>query len=67
MWSNSNDLGLELGQCFSQWLLVEVAEQGLVEAFVLALRGRLAGLSGDRLHPECSWHVSDELADVSAP
>lgn len=33
------DLGLELGQCGGEWLLVEVAEQGLVEAFVLALGG----------------------------
>ena len=30
------DLGLELGRCVGQRLLVEVAEQGLVEAFVLA-------------------------------
>ncbi len=60
------DLGLELGQCFGQWLLVEIAEQGLVEAFVFALRGWLVGLSGDRLDPECA-HVSDELAPISSP
>ncbi|KQW96047.1 hypothetical protein ASC84_22030 [Acinetobacter sp. Root1280] len=46
------DLGLQGGQCVGQWLLVEVAEQGLVEAFVLALGGRLVGLAGDRLHAQ---------------
>jgi len=35
------DLGLQLGQRGGEWLFVEVAEQGLVEAFVLA---RVVGL-----------------------
>ena len=35
------DLGLELGQGLGERLLVEVAEQGLVEPLVLALGGRL--------------------------
>ena len=59
------DLSLELGQGVGQRLLVEVAEQGLVEAFVLALGGRLVGLPGDGLDPE-SGHVVDELAEVAA-
>jgi hypothetical protein len=31
------ELGLQLGQVGGEWLFVEVAEQRLVEAFVLAL------------------------------
>jgi hypothetical protein len=45
------DLGLQVGQAGGKRLLVEVTEQGLVKAFVLALGGRLVGLAGDRLHP----------------
>ena len=60
------DLGLQLGQGVGQWLLVEVAEQGLMEAFVLALGGRLVRLAGDRLDPQ-RGDVLDELAQVSAP
>lgn len=37
---------LQLLDRFGQRLLVEPLEQGPVEAFVLALRGRLAGLAG---------------------
>jgi hypothetical protein len=45
-------------------LFVEVAEQGLVEAFVLALGGRLVGLTGNRLDPQ-GHDVDDELAQES--
>jgi hypothetical protein len=58
------DLGLELGVCVGERLLVEVAEQGLVEAFVLALGGRLVGLAGDRLGAQ-RGNMGDELADDS--
>jgi len=60
------DLGLEFGQRLRDGLLVEVAKQGLVEAFVLALGGWLGGLAGDRLHTE-GGNVTDESADVAAP
>ena len=60
------DLGLEFGQRLRDGLLVEVAKQGLVEAFVLALGGWLVGLAGDGLHPQ-GTNVADELADVPAP
>ena len=53
-------LRLQFLKRFGEGLFVEVAEQGLVEAFVLALRGRLVGLPGDRLHPE-RGDVSDQL------
>lgn len=43
------DLGLEFGDRRGRGLLVEPAEQGLVETFVLALGGRLVGLASDRL------------------
>jgi hypothetical protein len=43
------DLGLELHERVGERLLVEVAEQGLMEAFVLALGCRLVGRAGDRL------------------
>ena len=38
----------------------------MVEAFVLALRGRLVGLAGDRCHSE-TGDVVDELADDPSP
>ena len=60
------DLSLELGQGVGQRLLVEVAEQGLVEAFVLALGGRLVRFAGDRLDAQAR-HVRHELAEVAAP
>jgi hypothetical protein len=66
MWSKRVDLGRQLGQTAGQRLFVEVAEQGLVEAFVLALGGRLVGLAGDRLDPE-TRDVLHELAEESAP
>ena len=59
------DVGLELGQGLGEWLLVEVAEQGLVEAFVLSLRGGLVGLAGDRLDAQ-PLDVVDKLAEVAA-
>jgi hypothetical protein len=55
------DLGLQFLARFGQGLLAQVAEQGLVEAFVLPLRGRLARLAGDRLDPEPRG-VHNELA-----
>ena len=41
------DLLLELGDGVGQGLLVQVAEQGLVEALVLALGGGVVGFAGD--------------------
>ena len=55
------DLCLELFDASRDGLLVQPAEQGLVESFVLALRGRLLGLPGDRLDSQ-RGHVDDELA-----
>lgn len=43
------DLGLQLRELLGERLFVEVAEQGLVEAFVRALGGRPVGRAGDRL------------------
>jgi hypothetical protein len=59
------DLFLQLFEGGGDGLLVEPAEQGLVEALVLALRGRLVGLAGDRLDAECG-DVGDELPDNTA-
>jgi hypothetical protein len=60
------DLGLQLGERVGQWLFVEVAEQSLVEALVLALGGRLVRLAGDRLGAQ-PRDVLHELARVAAP
>ena len=46
------DLFLQLLEHCGEGLFVEESEQGLVEAFVLALRGRCIEFTGDRLHPE---------------
>ena len=46
------DLLLQLLDRSCEGLLIEPPEQGLVEALVLALRGRLARFSRDRLHSE---------------
>jgi len=54
------DLFLQLFEGGGDGLLVEPAEQGLVEALVLALRGRLAGPAGDRLDAE-RGDAGDEL------
>ena len=43
------DLLLQLLESAGDELLIEETEQGLVEAFVLALRGGLVGFPGDRL------------------
>lgn len=43
------DLFLESGDRAGEGQLVEEPAQGLMEAFVLALRGRFVGPSGDRL------------------
>ena len=59
------DLFLQLFEGGGDGLLVEPAEQGLVEALVLALRGRLVGLAGDRLDAE-RGDVGDELPDNTA-
>lgn len=54
------DLGLQSGQRIGQWLLVQVAEQGLVEAFVFALGGRLVRLAGNRLGTQwAATRISD--------
>jgi hypothetical protein len=60
------DLGLQLRERVGERLLVEVAEQGLVEAFVLALSGRLVGLAGDRLGAQRGT-MCDERADDATP
>lgn len=57
-------LGLELLVGRGQGLLVQPAEEGLMEPFILPLRGRLIRLAGDRLDPE-RGHVDDQLADPS--
>jgi hypothetical protein len=59
------DLGLQLGQGVGERLLVEVAEECLVEAFVLALGGGLVRLAGDRLDAE-GHDVDDGLAQDPA-
>jgi hypothetical protein len=59
------DLVLQLAQGVGERLLVEIAEQGLVEPFVLPLSGRLVGLAGDRFDAEAR-HVVGELADIAA-
>jgi len=59
------DLGLQLGQGVGQRLFVQVAEQRLVKAFVLALGGWLVGLARDRFHAK-RLGVFDELADTAA-
>lgn len=46
------DLLLKLGDGGGQGLLVQVAEQGLAEALVLALGGGVVGLGGDGLDPQ---------------
>jgi hypothetical protein len=43
---------LQLLKTRGDGLLVKVTEQGLVEAFVLALGGRFIGFAGDRLDPK---------------
>lgn len=58
-------LRLQFLKRFGEGLFVEVAEQGLVEPFVLALRGRFVGFAGDRFHSE-SGDIGDELADNTA-
>jgi hypothetical protein len=59
------DVFLQLFEGGGDGLLVEPAEQGLVEALVLAPRGRLVGLAGDRLDAE-RGDVGDELPDNTA-
>ena len=46
-------------------MFVEPAEQGLVEAFVLALRGGFIGFPGDRLNPEPGDQLTDRSATAS--
>ena len=60
------DLLLQLLKGASEGLLVEPAEQGLVEAFVLALRRGFVWLPGDRLDAK-PGNEGDELPDGSAP
>ena len=60
------DLLLKLGDGGGQGLLVRVAEQGLVEALVLALGGRVVGLGGDGLDPQGA-HVLHQASGDSAP
>ena len=60
------DLGLQLGERVGEWLLVQVAEQGLVEAFVLSLSGRLVGPAGDRFGSQAG-DVFHELAHEPTP
>jgi len=60
------DLTLQLLEGAGQGLLIQPAEQRLVEAFVLALRGGFIGFAGDRLNTE-PGDVGDELADSTTP
>jgi hypothetical protein len=60
------DLRLELTEGRNHGLLVEEAEQCLMETLVLALRGRLVGLAGDRRDTELG-DVIDELAHDPPP
>lgn len=46
------DLGLQFGKGLGERLFVQVAEQGLMEAFVFALGGRFVGLAGNGLHTQ---------------
>ena len=57
---------LKLGGGGGQGLLVQVAEQGLVEALVLALGGGVVGLGGDGLDPQGA-HVLHQASGDSAP
>jgi hypothetical protein len=59
------DLLLQLLDGAREGLLVEVSEEGLVEPFVLALRGRLIRFPGDRLNSE-GLDIGDELPDDPA-
>ncbi len=59
------DLLLQLLETVGERLLIEPAEQSLVEAFVLTLCRRLVGFPGDRLDPE-GGDVGDELAEHPA-
>jgi hypothetical protein len=49
-------------QSLGQGLFVEEAEQGLIGAFVLALRRGFIRFPRDRLDPERS-HIGDKLAE----
>ena len=60
------DLLLELGDGVGQGLLVQVAEQGLVEALVLALGGGVVGFAGGGLDAQGA-HVPHQAAGDSAP
>ena len=57
---------LKLGDGGGQGLLVQVAEQGLVETLVLALGGGVVGLGGDGLDPQGA-HVLHQASGDSAP
>ena len=52
IWHSRDHLLLELGDGDGQGLLVQVAEQGLSEALVLALGGGVVGLGGDGHDPQ---------------
>lgn len=54
------DLGLQLAQPVGEWLLVEVAEQRLVEAFVIALGRGLVGHVTGVVVDEPSEYFSDD-------
>ena len=57
------DLLLKIGDGGGQGLLVQVAEQGLVEALVLALGGGVVGLGGDGFDPQGA-HVLHQASDT---
>ena len=57
---------LKFGDGGGQGLLVQVAEQGLVETLVLALGGGVVGLGGDGLDPQGA-HVLHQASGDSAP
>ena len=56
---------LKLGDGGGQGLLVQVAEQGLVEALVLALGGGVVGLGGDGLDPQGA-HVLHQASGTAS-
>ena len=56
---------LKFGDGGGQGLLVQVAEQGLVEALVLALGGGVVGLGGDGLDPQRA-HVLHQASGTAS-
>lgn len=60
------DLLLELFKGRGEGLFVQEPEQGLMEAFVLSLRGRFVRFPGDRFDPQ-GGDLGEELALMASP